>query len=124
MRYLLLVLLTACGASATAPIGGTAHPGTFALATLSGSPLPVTVYVVDRVSSGTLVLRDDLTYTETFNATGQTGPITLVENGTYTASGSRITFTINYGPRYVGDVQANGDLITTGGRFDTLYHPA
>lgn len=125
MRYFLLALIVlACSDSPTEP-GGKAHPGNLTLVQLNNSSLPTTVYVVDRVTSGTMVLRDDLTYTETFNAIGQAGtPITLVENGTYSSSDSRITFLISYGVTYIGDFSANGDLVTTGGRFPAVYHPS
>jgi hypothetical protein len=97
-------------AFATLACSGTSEPkaksyvGSYALVTLNGGGLPG-IYATTATARGSivtaaLVLRDDASFTETFNtqttvlATGVTTPFAYSDNGTYSVTGTTITFTL------------------------------
>jgi hypothetical protein len=78
--------------------------GTYNLALVNGAAPPGTTELTAgggrvEISSGTFVLRDNKTYTETINtrtvpATGTATTNTQTENGSYSLNGSTIIFTL------------------------------
>jgi hypothetical protein len=97
--------LVACGGSeSTEPADEYARAsGSYTLVSLSGRPLPATLSQdasmrVD-ITSATLVLRADRTFTETLvgqvrQGNGQPQPERQVHNGTYTLSGTTASFAV------------------------------
>ena len=106
MKKLLLMvsafLLVACGGDG--PTSPSNNPvGSYSLSQVNGAALPQTYFQNSvgyvEVVSGTLVLRQDGSYTETRNnravyITGGTQSSSVVENGTYSITGTQVTFTI------------------------------
>lgn len=102
LAAVLVMLVAACrGDGPTAPANQ--PTGTYALVQVNGTSLPTTFFQNSagraEFVSGTLVLRTDGSYTETRNTRlvftlGGTENSTLVENGTYSITGSQVTFTI------------------------------
>lgn len=110
MKRLLLALsslaFAACGGGdSTAPQNpNAAAVGNYTLTQVNSAPLPFT-YVQNstgraEVTSGTMALRSDLSFTETLNrrviyTNGTVEPINAeVTNGTFAIVGSQVTFTI------------------------------
>ena len=97
--------LAACGGGeSTGPADDYARvAGSYTLVSLDGRPLPATVFQdastrID-VTSATLVLRADRTFTETLDGQirqggGQPQPERQVHNGTFTLSGTAAAFTV------------------------------
>ncbi|HEV2147322.1 MAG TPA: hypothetical protein VGR37_07950 [Longimicrobiaceae bacterium] len=116
---LLLVLALVAGACSDGPTDARARvAGTYELQDVNGSSLPATIAVAPEgrleITSGTMVLRADESYTETvrlriiFND-GQTETESFIENGTYSMTGGTITFTVppslgEEGFSYTGEV--------------------
>ena len=123
MRKLLSILvalvlpLAACK-DGTGPSG---IDGTYTLVSINTQALPVTVFASNAgridVLDATLVLRSDLSYTETINyrvipAAAEPFSDVAVENGSYTVAGNAVTFTLLTGNRnpsfsYTGTVEGN-----------------
>lgn len=120
----LLAIATACSGS-TAPKSDVT--GTYVLATIDGSPLPVTTALSGGLryaaQSGNTILRSDGSftknhYTAVYNSANVlTQVVPYVYNGSYDIVGTRITF--NYPPNategatsVVGDI-ADGVLVQT-----------
>jgi hypothetical protein len=110
MKWRALITLTslslaACGGGEPAgPEDGYARAsGTYTLVSLNGRPLPATAFQdasmrID-VTSATLVLRADRTFTETLDGevrlgAGQPQPERQVHRGTFTLSGTAAAFTV------------------------------
>lgn len=80
-----------------------AEVGTYLLATVNGGGLPAIIFQNPAgritVNSGSFLLREDHSYLETRNlnlvfTTGGQQSSTSVENGTYSVTGTQITFSI------------------------------
>ena len=109
-RYLgaaLLATAALVGCSDDDDDGGTTPTdaaGTYTMTLVNGAALPGTTEIIAgggrvEISSGTFVLRDNKTYTETINtrtvpATGAATTNTQTENGSYAINGSTIIFTL------------------------------
>jgi len=125
---LVLVLVSALAAacSGDGPTGSSEErvAGTYTMTQVNGQNLPMTVFQSSagrvEVTSGTLVLRADRSYTETVQIriipVGESARNDqAIENGTYTMSGTSITFTVppsggEPGYSYSGSV--NGNVLT------------
>lgn len=107
LRSLAVVLLStlAVACSGDGPTGSAEArvSGTYNLSQINGQNLPATVFQSSagrvEVTGGTMVLRDDRSYTETVqlrilpvNGTAQTDQ--AIENGTFTVVGTNITFNV------------------------------
>jgi hypothetical protein len=100
---LILALVAGTGCSDSTGPKTPAHVGVWDLLLVNNDALPGTVFQNSSgriiIESGTLTLRDDLSYHETRNyrsvlTTGETSPFTANEDGIYSVVGSQITFTI------------------------------
>lgn len=114
-RLLLILALAACGDS---PTGPATLVGSYVLTEVNGSALPAIVYPGGVVSGGTMVLREDGTFTETFRLTNGND---VVETGAYTVSGDAAAFVTYYGYRYTGVIEASTLVSTTGSVWPTRY---
>lgn len=91
--------LAACGSDNNGSTGPGDVSGTYALATVDGDPLPYTVPNNPEhtivVQSATITLGSDHSYTVTGTGTSDGGDSqqVLADAGTYTLSGSTVTFT-------------------------------
>lgn len=106
-RYIMALAvlgLAACGGSdSTAPDPGQAAVGSYTLSQVNGTNVPMVYYQntaghVD-ITSGTISLRADHSFTETVNITtvytsGGSQPTTAVTNGTFSVTGTQVTFTV------------------------------
>lgn len=111
----LFLPLAACGDdSPTDPTE--AAVGTYALVRVNGSTLPALVEQDATgkadVLSGTLTLRSDKSYTETFNvrftpAAGAVQTFPVTENGTFTVTNSTVQFKDSDGLTYTGTLSGN-----------------
>ncbi len=99
---LLAVTLSGCGDNPTSS-GESDITGTYTLATVNATAPPVTVFQSSEgrveVTSGSMVLRADNSYTETLNlriipAAGAPMNESSSENGTYARNGSSVQFTV------------------------------
>src|SRR5687768_4135433 len=115
MRYLVAVLLLAAVACSDSTGPAPTVAGTYKLTGLNGQTLPVLVWSDARVVSGRMELRGDGTYTETIAIKQGTLNYQQIEEGTYTASETVVSFLIDYGVRYTGTV-VNGSLVSTDGQ--------
>lgn len=96
--------LAACGGSdSTAPNPNAAAFGNYSLNQVNGSPPPVTIFSNSAgridVTGGSMSLRSDLSFSETRNfrlvySDGTSESTPAVDNGTFSVTGSQITFTI------------------------------
>jgi hypothetical protein len=116
--------LSACGTdSSTEPTVF----GTYSVISVNGQPLPRTTQegpLSFTEISGTVVLKSDFTYTATFvgSATigGQTTPATDTSNGTFTLSGSTITFVEAGVIEAVGTISGDTMTVTSDGEIIVL----
>lgn len=84
----LVLALPACGDNGTEAEASFA--GTYTLQTIDGHALPFTGEE-EVVTSGSLILRADKTWTVTFTAHDASGDASFTDGGTYTISGNSIT---------------------------------
>lgn len=122
--------LTACKDS----IGPSGIDGTYTLISINTQTLPVTVFASNAgridVTDATLVLRSDLTYTETLSrhlvpATGAAYSDVVVENGSYTVAGNVVTFTMltpDGNPLFSYTGAVDGNTITYSFRGDSYTY--
>jgi ABC-type oligopeptide transport system substrate-binding subunit len=109
-----VALLAACGSDNTGP-KNTNVTGTFDLTAVNGASLPYTVpntgEDVEIVQDGTITLTADSTYaasaTGTLNGSGST---LVTDAGTYSVSGTQVTFTSTAipGAHYTGSIAGSG----------------
>lgn len=122
MRKLLSLLLLLAGAACTdtsAP--DTSFTGTYALHSIDGETLPVTVYELEgdfiRILSGSITLRADNTFTTSTTATyqleGQAGTETNGVSGTFTRSGDTFQLTDEDGEVYTMSYDGTSQLSMT-----------
>jgi hypothetical protein len=130
-----LAVTVGCGGDSTAPQDPVkANAGIYNLQTVNGIPLPATLLndgsTIVAVTSGTLSLRTDQSYTETLGyRTTYLGVVSndvAVENGTFDIVGSTITFTIpaqngEVAQSYTGAVQGGNLTYTFGDSFNVKY---
>ena len=100
----LALAATACGGDSTAPqVDVYAQAaGTYALVSLNGRALPATVFedatIRTDITSASLILRTDRTFTETIDAVNIQGtsqqPERQVHNGTFTLNGTAAAFIV------------------------------
>jgi ABC-type oligopeptide transport system substrate-binding subunit len=109
-----IALLSACGSDSTGP--KTANvTGTYSLTQVNGASLPYTVpntgNDVEVVQDGTITLSADSTYTASATGTFDGSGSTLVTDaGTYSVSGTQVTFTSTAipGAQYTGSIAGSG----------------
>jgi hypothetical protein len=102
-----LVAVTALAGCSDDDDGGTTPTnvtGTYNMTLVNGTSLPGTTEIIVgggrvEITSGTFILRDNKTYTETINtrtvaANGSATTNTQTENGSYAINGSSIIFTL------------------------------
>ena len=109
-----VALVAACGSDSTGPSHASVT-GTYALSAVNGANLPYTVpntgEDVEIVNDGTITLSADSTYaasaTGTLNGSGST---LVTDAGTYSVSGTQVTFTSTAipGAHYTANVSGSG----------------
>lgn len=94
----LVATLAACGSDKKSTTGPTDVTGTYSLVTIDGNTLPYTVpnnpHNTIVITSGTIVLNSDHSYTVGGTGTSDGGDPqqVIADEGTYTVSGSTVTF--------------------------------
>lgn len=133
LATLALVALASC--SGDGPTGTeTRIDGTYTLRQANGAAVPTTVAQNEfgrlEITSGTMVLRQDRSYTETLQlrvvyTDGTSETDAAIENGSYEVAGSTVTFTVpssvaQEGYSYNG--QVDGKVLTySGGGLSVRY---
>jgi hypothetical protein len=109
-----VALVAACGSDSTGPTHASLV-GTYTLSAVNGASLPYTVPNtgdnVEIVQDGTITLAADSTYTASATGTENGSASTLVTDaGTYSASGTQVTFTSTAipGAHYTASVAGSG----------------
>ena len=92
-----------------------AVPGTYALATVGGTPLPAEYPPGLRITSSRLSIRFDGTWNEARSGTTAAGERSLGWAGTWTQTGSVVTLRIGSTPLYAGEATPSGFVLTSGG---------
>ena len=97
ITLLAVALLTACGGDDTTGgdednTGPGSIFGTYTLITVNGEELPVEIQAGITITSGTLRLNSDNTYSISTPAIFQDEPVTFTDTGTFTVDGSTIQF--------------------------------
>ncbi len=114
----LTAALAACGSAKKTTTGPTDVTGTYSLATVDGNTLPYTVpNVPDHtiiVQSGTIILNSDHSYTVGGTGTSDGGEPqqVIADAGTYSLSGSNLTFTSSAHPPAVYTATATSTTLT------------
>lgn len=97
MAIAAVAFLAACGSDNNGTTGPSDVTGAYNLSTVNSSALPYTVPDVDGtevIQEGQVVLNNDLTYTVQGTGEFNESDATIVsDHGTYTHSGSHVTFT-------------------------------
>ena len=110
---LAVALLTACGGEDTTGgdddnTGPGSIFGTYTLITVNGEELPVEVVPPGiTITSGTLRLNSDNTYSVSTPAIFQGEPVTLTDTGTFTVDGSTIQFSGVSSGEFSGTISGN-----------------
>jgi hypothetical protein len=114
MAAALVALAAACGSDSTGPSRANVT-GSYALTAVNGASLPYTVpntgEDVEIVNDGTITLSADSTYAASANGTLNGSGSTLVTDaGTYSVSGTQVTFTSTAipGAHYTANVAGSG----------------
>jgi hypothetical protein len=114
MTAAVIALAAACGSDSTGPSHASVT-GTYALTAVNGASLPYTVpntgEDVEIVQDGTITLSADSTYAASANGTLNGSGSTLVTDaGTYSVSGTQVTFTSTAipGAHYTANVAGSG----------------
>jgi hypothetical protein len=124
LTFAVTVALAACGTDSPTEVS---IFGTYTMHTVGGHALPRTQieegFSVTLVS-GALVLRSDHTYTVTFNQTVTVGTQSVPQNesssGTFSVSGSTITFVEDGATSAVGTIDGNTMTVTADGEVFVL----
>jgi hypothetical protein len=120
-RLVMAALVLGTGACDSATDPEDAIVGTYTLATVNGGSLPATVFQAPdyrlEIVSGTLIVRDNNTWTETATIRETDGTTITTEtstvNGTYTLNGSTATFTDSEGDTLTSTFSGSDTLTTT-----------
>jgi hypothetical protein len=110
--------LAACGSDKKTTTGPTDVTGTYSLVTIDGNSLPFTVPNVPEhtivITSGTIVLNSDHSYTVGGTGTSDDGDPqqVIADAGTYALSGSTVTFTSSAHPPAIYTATATSTTLT------------